>query len=301
VKQFTKLYAGTSNYLPRFASVTHVESPTTGTAPQDARSRRLPRLRSRRWALGLAVLAPLVLTGCKVPSFGAFPGATTQARTAYHLWQGFFIAGLVVGGFVLLLIVWAIFRYRRRSDAIPKQTQYHTVLEIIYTVVPIIIVLALFVFTFNAENIIDAPAAHPNTIINVKAFQWGWEFDYPGGARVIGATTEAPVMEIPVGVPVKITLASLDVIHGFYIPEFNFSRYAQPGYTNTFTFNVIHTGTFRGQCTQLCGLYHSLMFFYVHAVTPAQYQAWLASNAGHTITGGAGPTVATGQKNGDGY
>ncbi len=221
------------------------------------------------------VAASVLLTGCTIPSFGFYHGATTQGRTTYHLWQGFFIAGLIVGGFVLILILWAIFRYRRKSDEIPKQTQYHTILEISYTVVPIIIVLVLFVFTVLAENKVDAVAPNPDAKVTVHAFQWGWEFDYPGGVKVIGQTTQAPTMVIPAGQSVRITLNSLDVLHGFYVPQFNFSRYASPGYTTQFDFNVLHTGTFRGQCTQLCGLYHSLMFFNVKAVTPTQYAVWL--------------------------
>jgi cytochrome c oxidase subunit 2 len=158
---------------------------------------------------------------------------------------------------------------------IPKQTQYHTVLEICYTVVPIVIVLVLFVFVVLAENKVDALPSNPAYSIHVKAFQWGWEFDYPGGVKVIGETTEAPTMMIPTGTDVEIHLSSLDVIHGFYVPQFNFSRYASPGYTTKFDFNVLHSGTYRGQCTQLCGLYHSLMFFNVKAVSPSQYASWL--------------------------
>ena len=237
--------------------------------------------------------AALVFGGCKLPSFGFYPGATTQGRTTFQLWQGFFIAGLIVGGFVLLLILWAVFKYRRTSEDIPKQTQYHTVLEIFYTVVPIVIVLVLFVFTVLAENKVDATPPNPGATITVNAFQWGWEFVYPGGAgsgcsdpsstkavqshcvKVIGQTTQAPTMVVPAGTDVQITLQSLDVLHGFYVPQFNFSRYASPGYDTTFDFNVLHPGTYRGQCTQLCGLYHSLMFFNVKAVTPAQYAKWL--------------------------
>ena len=92
---------------------------------------------------------------------------------------------------------------------------------------------------------------------------------------MIGQTTQDPTMVIPTGTDVQINLESLDVLHGFYVPEFNFSRYASPGYTTTFDFNALHTGDFRGQCTQLCGLYHSLMFFNVKAVTQAQYAVWL--------------------------
>ena len=178
--------------------------------------------------------AALVFGGCKLPSFGFYPGATTQGRTTFHLWQGFFIAGLIVGGFVLLLILWAVFKYRRTSEDIPKQTQYHTVLEISYTVVPILIVLVLFVFTVLAENKVDATPANPGATLSVNAFQWGWEFDYPGGVKVIGQTTQAPTMIIPAGTDVQITLQSLDVLHGFYVPQFNFSRYASPGYKTIF-------------------------------------------------------------------
>jgi cytochrome c oxidase subunit II len=234
-----------------------------------------PRRRSRRLALAAVLGGAVFLAGCKLPDFGGYSGATTQGRTENHLWQLFFIAGLFVGGFVLLLILWAMFKYRRRSEDLPKQTQYHTLLEIVYTVVPIIIVVGLFVFTVLAENTVDATPPNPGATISVKAFQWGWEFDYPGGVKVIGQTTQNPTMMIPTGTDVQITLQSLDVLHGFYVPEFNFSRYASPGYKTTFDFNALHTGDFRGQCTQLCGLYHSLMFFNVKAVTQAQYATWL--------------------------
>jgi cytochrome c oxidase subunit 2 len=72
-------------------------------------------------------------------------------------------------------------------------------------------------------------------------------------------------------------LTATDVIHGFYVHDFNFSRFALPGVTNQFTFLAQNTGTFSGQCTQLCGLYHALMVFRVKVVTPAQYQTWLDS------------------------
>jgi cytochrome c oxidase subunit 2 len=252
-----------------------------------------PHRRSRRLALAAILGGAVLLAGCKTPNFGSYSGATTQGQTENHLWQLFFIAGLVVGGFVLLLILWAIFKYRRRSEDVPKQTQYHTLLEIVYTVVPIVIVVVLFVFTVLAENKVDATPPNPGAIITVNAFQWGWEFVYPGGpgsgcanpaspeanqndcVKVIGHTTQDPTMVIPTGTDVEIHLNSLDVLHGFYVPEFNFSRYASPGYTTSFDFNAIKTGDFRGQCTQLCGLYHSLMFFNVHAVTRARFTTWL--------------------------
>ncbi len=220
-------------------------------------------------------LGALLLTGCQLPTFGAYKGATSQARSTFHLWQGFFLAGIIVGGFVLILILWVIFRYRRRSDEMPRQTQYHTLTEISYTVVPILIVIGLFVATVVVENKVTAVEPNPPAKIDVYAFQWGWEFSYPNGVKVIGQTTDAPTMMVPTGQTVRITLRSYDVLHGFYVPEFNFSRYASPGYYTQFDFNVLHDGVYRGQCTQLCGLYHSLMFFNVRSVSPSAYQTWL--------------------------
>jgi cytochrome c oxidase subunit 2 len=251
--------------------------------------RRLPRLRSRRWALLGAAVAALALTGCQLPTFGAYRGETTQGQDAFKLWQGFFIAGGVVFLIVFFLILWAVIRYRRRGDGIPNQTQYHTLFEITYTVVPIIFVLILFVFTFVTENEVDAVTSKQVTV-NVTAFQWGWEFQYPNyDVKVLGVETEDPAMVVPANETVRIYLRSADVIHGFYVPQFNFSRYAQPGVTNQFNLNILHTGTYRGQCTQFCGLYHSLMFFQVKAVTPDQFQAWVqqkqsASSSNASIT-----------------
>jgi cytochrome c oxidase subunit II len=269
----------------------------TAEAPGGNPQLESPKRPRRRLAVAGVLITAFLLTGCTIPDFGEYKGSTTQGRTEFHLWQGFFLAGIVVGGFVLLLILWAIFRYRRRSDEMPTQTQYHTLTEIIYTVVPIVIVVVLFVFTVLAENKVDATPKPTDSGANVRvfAFQWGWEFEYSGGAgsgcanptsskaiqshcvKIIGETTEAPTMMVPAGTETAIDLSSLDVLHGFYVPQFNFSRYASPGYDTYFDFDVMHPGVYRGQCTQLCGLYHSLMFFNVKAVSRSAFDAWLHS------------------------
>ncbi|MBU6514539.1 MAG: cytochrome c oxidase subunit II [Acidobacteriota bacterium] len=222
-------------------------------------------------------MAALVLSGCTVPGFGASAGVTESSKSAFHLWQGFSIGAVIIGALVVVLMLWAIVRYRRKGDRIPEQHQYHLPLEVIYTVVPILIVFGLFAATLVVEN---KATANPktNVVVNVNAFQWGWQFLYPGtNALVYGQTTQSPIMEIPVNTNVHINLTSTDVIHGFYVRAFNFSRYALPGVVNQFTIRAQSTGTFFGQCTQLCGLYHSLMFFRVKVVTPTQYAQWLST------------------------
>jgi cytochrome c oxidase subunit 2 len=229
-----------------------------------------------RRAVALPVAA-LALSGCTVPSFGVTKGETTNSSSVFHLWQGFSVGAAIIGTFVVLLILYAVVRYRRKGDTIPEQTQYHLPLELLYTVVPILIVFGLFAATLVVENKV---VANPKTsvVVDVNAFQWGWKFSYPGSsAVVVGQTTQDPVMVIPVNTNVHINLTSTDVIHGFYVKEFNFSRYALPGVVNQFTIRPVNTGTFFGQCTQLCGLYHSLMFFQVKVVTMVQYTAWLNS------------------------
>jgi cytochrome c oxidase subunit II len=200
----------------------------------------------------------------------------------YHLWQGFTIGAFIVGTFTTILIVWAVLRYRRKGDNIPKQSQYNLPLEWTYTIIPILIVIGLFVATMVVENKEEA-LPRTNVNIDVNAFQWGWKFIYPGeNVAVVGQTTQNPVMVMPVNENVHINLTSSDVIHGFYVHDFNFSRYALPGVLNQFTLRAVALGTYHGQCTQLCGLYHSLMVFRVKVVSQSQYAAWLQANANPT-------------------
>ena len=234
--------------------------------------------RLRRLAVAFALpIAGISLSGCTLPGFGAHQADTTTGQSAYYLWQGFSVVAAIIGAFVLALILYAVVAYRRKGDTIPKQTQYHVPLEIIYTVIPILIVIALFVATIVTENKV---LAMPKTdvSINVNAFQWGWGFTYDKqNAIAIGNTTDSPVMVMPVDTDVRITLTATDVVHGFYVRDFNFSRFALPGVKNKFTLHATKTGTFFGQCTQLCGLYHSIMFYKVKVVTQAEYQTWLSS------------------------
>ncbi len=282
-------------------NVIAVPGQSCGPPSPDTPVSRSPRRRRARWAAGVALAAPLVLTGCNAfPGYGASSGATKQGHDIFKLYSGMMTTGIIVGGLVGILIVYTLFRYRRRSDAMPSQFHENLVIEVLYTTIPIIIVIGLFVVTVLTENNVDATqpinatvtaTGRPVVDIRVTAFQWGWRFDYPDlNVGVAGETTNGPgdhgpQMVVPVGETVQITLVSDDVIHGFYVREFNFSRYALPGVVNVFDLDVLHTGTYNGQCTQICGLYHSEMLFSVRAVTPSAFATWAAAEvaAGHTL------------------
>ncbi len=244
------------------------------------------------------VLSVFALGGCKLPTFGQFNGATTQAQTENKLWSQLVILGIGVGLIVFVLILWAAVRYRRSSknSEIPKQFSENVPLEIFYTIIPCILVGLIFWGTVVAENTVDTVVAHPAEIVNVTAYRWGWRFSYASSNGVSqhvmvqtsatpalyakpATSSEYPQLMLPSNSTVRIVLQSVDVIHGFYIPAFEFSRYAQPGVINTFDFTTTSTGNFRGQCNEYCGLYHAEMLFSVKVVSPATFTSWLTSHA----------------------
>ena len=264
----------------------------------------LANINSHRWLTSIVgiVGAGLTLSACNIPAFGAYHGSTLQGHDTFKLWQGFMIIALIVGVIVWGLILWSSFRYRIKpsksrpnnpdssdsrdsENSLPRQFQYHLPLEILYTVLPILIVAVMFYFTVVTENEVDAVSANPAVRIYLTAFQWGWRFNYTGeGVSVVGNYNHYPQAVLPVGETVQITLVSSDVVHGFYVPAFNFSRYAQPGVTNVFDLNIRKQGIYNGRCTEFCGLYHTEMIFSIKAVSPTVYHAWLSKQQSKTRT-----------------
>lgn len=276
----------------------HGEKVASEAAPSAARPRR------RRLLWGLVLAGPLVLGGCGLsPTYGASRGATKQGHDIFKLYSGMMTTGIIVGGVVTLLILFVVIRYRRRSDDMPRQFHESIPIEILYTAIPILIVTVIFGFTVLTENNVDATTAANATVtstgtpvvnVRVTAFQWGWRFDYPSlNVGVAGETTQGPEnrgpqMVVPIGQTVQVTLVSDDVIHAFYVRDFNFNRQALPGVTNIFDLTVLRGGTFNGQCIQFCGLYHAEMLFTVKAVSPPAFRAWARSEVakGNTLQAG---------------
>jgi cytochrome c oxidase subunit II len=251
---------------------------------------------SRRAAVVVAVLgAALLLSGCTGPiSTGWLPSTpttTNQTGRIISLWNGSWIAALFVGVVVWGLIIWCVIAYRRRREetGLPVQIRYNLPLEIMYTVIPLIMIAALFFFTARDEAAIADTSAKPDLVINVVGKQWAWDFSdlQQNGSPLNvfevgiqgqlngkpGVQAELPTLYLPVGRRVQFELTSRDVIHSFWIPAFLYKMDVIPGVRNKFQVVPERTGTFQGKCAELCGEYHSEMLFNVQVVSQAQFDA----------------------------
>ncbi len=238
------------------------------------------------WLLA-AITASVSVSGCSMKSedisgMGYPKGVSSVNDISLSLWQGSWIAAAVVGVFTLILIIWPAIFHRAKSGKpeFPKQTQYSIPVEILYTVIPFIIVAVLFYYTaVKQEKIVDlkTPAQHE---INVEGIQWSWQFGYPeaGPKAVVTGTPELPpTLYLPLGESVRFKITSNDVVHGFWIPAFMIQMQNLPDKTNYLQFTAQELGEFPGRCNILCGRNHTQMIFKVKVVTPEQYDNYLAS------------------------
>ncbi len=236
-------------------------------------------------------LSPMIflLTGCaRVSGLGFNENVTSVNNVSLPMWQGFWITAGVVGVITLIFILWPAVFHRTKVGApeFPKQTQYNVPVEIAYTLIPFIIVAALFYFTAVSENKIIHKSTAVAHEIGVEGIQWSWQFSYPeAGAKAIvtGTPEQPPTLVIPQGEKVRYDLTSNDVIHGFWIPAFMIQMQNLPGVTNHLEFTANKLGEFPGFCNMLCGRNHSQMRFKVKVVTPTEYKTYLETLKAATV------------------
>lgn len=256
---------------------------------------RTPR-RARRGARA-AVLAGLVAlgaSGCSAEQLRtgylpSEPGMTDQTGRIISLWNGSWIAALVVGAITWGLIIWCVTAYRRRKTdtGLPVQLRYHLPLEMMYTILPLFMVGVLFFFTARDQAIITAEDdGQVDETIQVVGKRWAWDFNYldrdvyetseqvgaPGGAT----QEELPTLYLPVGKNIRVELESRDVIHSFWVPAFLYKEDMIPGRTNAYVFTPQMEGTYTGKCAELCGEFHSEMLFQVAVVSESEYEERMA-------------------------
>ncbi|WP_428489796.1 cytochrome c oxidase subunit II [Rhodopila sp.] len=193
---------------------------------------------------------------------------------------------LLVGG----LLVWVMIRYNSKRNPVPSQTSHNTVLEIAWTVIPVLVLVIMAIPSFRLIYYQDR-TPDPDMTIKVTGHQWYWEYTYPdqgnldiesryvpdedlkpGQPRLLTVDNQ---MVIPVNKKIRVLTTSGDVIHSFFIPAFGVQRYAIPGRTIETWMEADKIGTFYGECNQICGLDHSRMPISVRAVSEADFKSWV--------------------------
>jgi cytochrome c oxidase subunit 2 len=238
-------------------------------------------MKSASARLGLLMFA-LLLSGCAGDRLGPLEPATQQGQRIAGLWDIFVWIAAAIGILVWGLIGWSIIRYRRKdAEGLPRQTRYNVPLEIIYTTIPILIGVGLFFFTKGVINDVDALSESPDLVVEVTGFQWSWQFTYPEqGIVVTGSPGVQPVMVVPIGKTIRLELTSRDVVHSFFVPDFMEKRDVFPGDIQKLDLVVEEPGVYQGRCAEFCGVFHDRMLFQVKAVSPEEFDAWVAEAGG---------------------
>jgi len=194
--------------------------------------------------------------------------------------------------FVLALLVWVVVRYRASVNPVPSKVHHNTILEIAWTIIPIIILVVIALPSFK---LLYLEESRPTPDVKIRAIgkQWFWTYEYPGGdsgflfdslglsdddakkankPRLLGVDN---AIYVPVNKIIEIETTGADVIHSWALPEMGVKMDAVPGKLNHTWFKATRTGVFYGQCSELCGARHAYMPIEVHVVTDAEYASWL--------------------------
>ena len=243
-------------------------------------------LKTRSILFGLMAAIFLFAVGCTKDGQSTWEAFGPVAQKQLDLFN--VILWVMVAVFILVegVLVYAIVRYRRRpGDAKPPQIHGKTSLEIVLTIIPTILVLALGIWSvFTLFEIEEPPTDGPTPLqVTVTGHQWWFEFEYPdagNGKKIITANE----MRIPVDRPIQITLESDDVIHSFWVPKLAGKLDMVPTHTNKMWFQADSDKlkedlpvTLYGQCAELCGLAHALMRFRVTVMEQADFDSWVAA------------------------
>jgi cytochrome c oxidase subunit II len=202
---------------------------------------------------------------------------------------------VAISVFVLALLLWVIVRYNRRANPTPRKFTHNMVVEVIWTIVPVLILVGIawksFPLIYLQERIPEAELT-----LKVTGNSWRWDFEYPDLGVAMTANlldeatadaegrpyllaTDMPLL-VPVDTTVRVLVTSNDVIHSFAVPAFGIKEDAIQGRVNETWFNVDREGVFYGQCSELCGVNHAYMPVEIHAVTRAEFDAWVVAQGG---------------------
>lgn len=225
------------------------------------------------WALGLQEAAS--------PSM--------ERITDFHGMLLWIISAVVV--FVFLLLVWVVFRYNKAANPKPEMFSHHVLLEVVWTVIPILILIVIAVKSFPLLYYTDR-TAEPEMTLKVTGYQWYWGYEYPdhegiafnsymipdadidpskGETRLLSTDTK---VVLPIDTNIQILITSADVIHSFAMPSLGLKTDAIPGRLNETWVRITKPGVYYGQCSELCGKDHAYMPIEIHAVSKEEFKAW---------------------------
>jgi cytochrome c oxidase subunit 2 len=184
------------------------------------------------------------------------------------------MAAFVVGGITLILILIPPVLHRRRSgEDLPVQTRYNLPIEILYTVMPLMVIAVLFFYTARDEDQLTQNPAEPDQTVGVIGYRWSWAFNYVDEQTYdIGSPQTLPTLWVPVGETIRFELNSPDVIHSFWVPSFVQKLDVIPGRQNVLTLTPTVEGSYRGKCAELCGVDHARMLFDVQVVSQEEFE-----------------------------
>jgi cytochrome c oxidase subunit 2 len=208
---------------------------------------------------------------------------------------------------VLGLLIWVVVRYNKRSNPTPARWSHNTAVEVVWTVVPVLILVFISLFSFRLLFTYDN-MPEPDLTVKATGNQWNWGYEYPdyGVSEYISnmlpedeararnvpyrLAADEP-MVVPVGKTVQVLVTAADVIHAFAMPSFGIKVDAIPGRVNETWFRAERVGTYYGQCSELCGVDHAFMPIEIRVVTEAEFNAWVAERGG-TLPGAEAPAAA---------
>jgi cytochrome c oxidase subunit 2 len=204
-----------------------------------------------------------------------------NGQDIYTLYEIISIPAVIVFIGVELALLWVILRYRRAKQAagyVPPQIHGHSGLEIIWTVVPLIIVLAIAAYSFVTLQKNFQPITNQDMDIVVSGHQFGWDYLYPDGFTVHQEGTlagDVTPFVVPTHKLVRLEFRGTDVIHSWWVPAISGKTDAVPGYSNFSWLKIDQVGSWRGECAELCGAGHSTMQIIVQAMDQPEYDQWV--------------------------
>lgn len=247
---------------------------------------------SGAFALGGALLWSTAASALPVDwQTGFQPAVTPVMEDIEEFHKELLVIITLVTLLVLALLVWVIVRYNHRRNPVPSKTAHNTLLEVAWTLVPVIILVVIAIPSFRLLYF-EATIPTPDVTIKAIGKQWFWSYEYPaskiafdslGLSDADAAKKEEPrllgvdnAIWVPVNKVVEVETTGADVIHSWAVPQFGVKMDAVPGRINHTWFKATKIGTYYGECSELCGARHAFMPIEVHVVSEADYAAWLA-------------------------